>query len=128
MEIAEVDEGAAQLVVEVYVRDLDRSLAFYRAFGFVIVRRTADFAVLRWDRCLLFLDERPDIPDAPDRERVNLRILVPDVDQLWQQAHALGVPISTAVGDRDYGLRDFTVRDPDGFGLRFATQVARRRT
>jgi catechol 2,3-dioxygenase-like lactoylglutathione lyase family enzyme len=125
MEIAEVDEGAAQLLTEVYVRDLNRSLAFYQAFGFVVVRRTADFAVLRWDRCLLFLEERPDVPDAPDRERANLRILVPDVDLLWQRANSLGAPISAVLGNRDYGLRDFTIRDPDGFGLRFASQRQR---
>jgi hypothetical protein len=25
------------------------------------------------------------------------------------------------VSDRYYGLRDFTIADPDGFGIRFAT-------
>jgi hypothetical protein len=25
------------------------------------------------------------------------------------------------IGDRDYGLRDFTILDPDGFGQRFAS-------
>jgi hypothetical protein len=25
------------------------------------------------------------------------------------------------IGDRYYGLRDFTIRDPDGFGVRFAS-------
>ncbi len=28
------------------------------------------------------------------------------------------------IGNRPYGLRDFTVGDPDGFGLRFATPIA----
>jgi hypothetical protein len=27
------------------------------------------------------------------------------------------------VADRDYGLRDFTIADPDGFGIRFATRI-----
>ena len=26
-------------------------------------------------------------------------------------------------GDRDYGLRDFIVLDPDGFGVRFAAPI-----
>jgi hypothetical protein len=30
------------------------------------------------------------------------------------------------VADRDYGLRDFTVLDPDGFGLRFASRLPDR--
>ena len=25
------------------------------------------------------------------------------------------------IGDRTYGLRDFTIADPDGFGIRFAS-------
>ena len=27
------------------------------------------------------------------------------------------------LGDRDYGLRDFIVLDPDGFGVRFAAPI-----
>jgi len=31
------------------------------------------------------------------------------------------------IGDRDYGLRDFTVTDPDGFGLRFGARLLEAR-
>jgi hypothetical protein len=34
---------------------------------------------------------------------------------------AAGVPVVVPIGDRGYGLRDFTVADPDGFGIRFAS-------
>lgn len=27
------------------------------------------------------------------------------------------------ISDRYYGLRDFTVADPDGFGIRFGTRI-----
>ena len=53
-----------------------------------------------------------------------MRILVQDVDALWQQAQKLGAPIRVPIGDRAYGLRDFTVCDPDGFGLRFASWLS----
>jgi hypothetical protein len=32
----------------------------------------------------------------------------------------------TAIGDRYYGLRDFTIADPDGFGVRFASPLANK--
>ena len=118
-------ESTAQLVVEVYVRDIERSLHFYRALGFELVRHTGGVAVLSWAGYLLFLDERPDLPDLAGRERVNVRVMVPDVDAFWQRAWTLGATISVPIADRSYGLRDFTVRDPDGFGLRFASPLAK---
>jgi hypothetical protein len=27
------------------------------------------------------------------------------------------------IADREYGLRDFTIADPDGFGVRFGTRI-----
>ena len=116
--------GLAQLVVEVYVRDIERSIEFYRALGFEVARRTGGFAVLNWDGHSLFLDEKPDLPDLQGGERANLRIVVADVDALWRHVTMVGARVSAPIADRDYGLRDFTVRDPDGFGLRFASPLA----
>ena len=116
-------ELAEQLVVEVQVRDLDRSLACYTALGFTLERRDGGFAALRWGERRLFLDERTDLPAPSGPARANVRILVPDVDRLWATARALGLPVERPVADRSYGLRDFTVLDPDGFGLRFASPL-----
>lgn len=118
------DQHAPELVVEVFVRDLDRSLAFYDGLGFELERRTGGFAVLHWQGRLWFLDERPDLPaPADDVERANVRVMVPDVDAIWRRVRDLGLPVAAPIADRHYGLRDFTVRDPDGFGIRFATRI-----
>ena len=117
-------ELAEQLVVEVIVRDLDRSLAFYTALGFTLERRDDGFAALRWGARWLFLDQRGDLPALVGPARANLRILTADVDQVWVTAQTLGLPVTRPIADRFYGLRDFTVRDPDGFELRFATPLA----
>jgi catechol 2,3-dioxygenase-like lactoylglutathione lyase family enzyme len=119
--MTELPESMPQLVIEVYVRDLERSLDFYRALGFDLVRRTSGFAVLSWAGHVLFLDEQPQLPDLAGRERANVRVMVPDVDALWQRAQSVGASICAPIADRSYGLRDFTIRDPDGFGLRFAS-------
>ena len=120
-------ELAEQLVVELAVRDLDHSLALYTALGFTLERRDGSFAALRWGDRRLFLDERREVrpvgaPTQPDLA-MNIRILVPDVDRLWALADSLGLVVHKAIGDRSYGLRDFTVLDPDGFGLRFASRL-----
>ncbi len=118
-----MSDSTPQLVVEVYVRDLDRALRFYQALGFHLVRRTEGFAVVSWEGHLLFLDEQPQLPETGGRESANVRIMVPDVDTLWLRAQALGARIAVPIANRAYGLRDFTIRDPDGFGLRFATAL-----
>lgn len=117
-------ERAEQLVVEVTVRDLDRSLAFYSALGFTLERRDGGFAALRWDNRRLFLDERPDLPPLAGHARANVRIITPDVDQVWKVVQALGARVERPLADRYYGLRDFTILDPDDFGLRFASVLS----
>lgn len=111
-----------QLVVEVFVSDLARSLAFYERLGFERKRVDGDFAALAWDGCELYLDQIP-IEQLPTGTQANVRIMVPDVDRYWALALEMGARVLSPIGDRYYGLRDFTVSDPDGFGLRFATRL-----
>ena len=111
-----------QLVVEVYVQNLDRALDFYRRLGFEVVGRKRNFAAVAWEGHRLFLDERPDY-EPPRSPQANVRVMVPDVDACWQRAMNMGAVILAPIADRDYGLRDFTVADPDGFGIRFATRI-----
>jgi len=124
--MTDVPDPTPQLVVEVYVRDLERSLVFYQAVGFEIVRRTGPLAVVSWAGHVLFLDEQSQLPDLAGRERANVRVMVPDVDAIWQRVLSMRAAVSAPIGDRSYGLRDFTVRDPDGFGLRFASWLPQR--
>ena len=112
-----------QLVIELYVRDLNRSVSFYEQLGFKIDRRDGHFAQLSWEDHHFFLDERAGLPQVSESPRVNVRVLVPNVDIHWQQVRDLGVQIVSPIGDRSYGLRDFIVSDPDGFGVRFATPL-----
>ena len=112
-------------MVEVFVRDMARSRAFYEGLGFEILDDRGEFVVLGREGSRLFLDERPDLPPAPERMRANVRVMVPDVDRCWERARAIGAPVVHAIADRGYGLRDFTVADPDGFGVRFGSRLER---
>ena len=116
--VGSFDELSAQLVTELPVRSLAESISFYRAAGFKLVRATETFATLCWGDRYLFLTERAGT--AVGETAANIRIIVGDVDGLFEQASAKGWRIRYAVADRGYGLRDFTVLDPDGYELRFA--------
>lgn len=117
-------EMEEHLVVEIMVRDIVRSLAIYTELGFTVERRDENFAALRWGDRRLFLDQRSDLNPLGGPSRANVRILTNDVDAVWEIAAKLGLRVERPIADRYYGLRDFTVLDPDGFGLRFARRLA----
>ena len=118
-----------QLVTEILVRDIKRSVDFYRALGFELLRDGGDFVELTWEEHRLFLAAGSafDVPEpveaveSPPFPLANVRVMVANVDDLWARANDLGARIVIPIGDRYYGLRDFTVADPDGFGVRFAS-------
>ena len=113
-----------QLVVELFVRDMARAKAFYERLGFAVLEDRGEFVILAWEDHRFFLDARPDLPPPPFPLQANVRIIVPDVDAFWRLATEIGAPVFSAIEDREYGLRDFTILDPDGFGLRFGTRLA----
>lgn len=118
-----------QLVTEIVVTDIARSAAFYRHLGFEMLRDGGDFMELAWEQHRLFLAELSAFRDARDMKPMapmtfppaNVRVMVPDVDKYWELAHEMGARIVIPIADRYYGLRDFTIADPDGFGVRFAS-------
>jgi len=118
-----------QLVAEIVVRDIKRSTDFYRRLGFDLLRDGGDFVELTWEDHRLFLAELSAFPEigeielpAPPRfPLANIRVMVHNVDDHWRAAIEIGARIVLPIGDRYYGLRDFTIADPDGFGVRFAT-------
>jgi len=122
--MAEPEQLYDQLIFELYVRDLDASIAFYQQFGFSLLHRDHNFVELQWGPARLFLEQTERAAELSGQIVGNLRVLVPDVDRYWELAQRLGVPVILPIDDRYYGLRDFTIAGPDGIGLRFATWLA----
>lgn len=116
--IGSAAERGAQLAIELRVRDLAASIAFYAAAGFTLERRTAGFAALHIDGRYLLLSETR--AAAAGATPPNLRIAVADVDAAFVAAEARGWTVTHGLADRGYGLRDFTVLDPDRHEVRFA--------
>jgi catechol 2,3-dioxygenase-like lactoylglutathione lyase family enzyme len=112
-----------QLVVEIFVRDARCAVLFYQQLGFELIEDRRTFVVLTWEGHQLFLDERPDLPPRSGFPQANVRVMVADVDACWHRALGMGASVLAPIGDREYGLRDFTILDPDGFGIRFASPL-----
>ena len=123
-----------QLVTEILVSDMRRSIDFYRRLGFALLRDAGDFAELTWEEHRLFLAEQSafrdvrdaNVPSVPELPLANVRVMVPDVDECWRIANEMEARVITTIADRYYGLRDFIIADPDGFGVRFASQLPDR--
>lgn len=114
-------ETQSQGVVEIVGPDLEALLGFYLSMGFELERRNGDFAVVHWQGTRLFLAGNPDAPVTGCWR--SLRIMVDNVDAKWDQAKRLRLEINNPIADRPYGLRDFVLKDPAGFGLRFAQAI-----
>jgi catechol 2,3-dioxygenase-like lactoylglutathione lyase family enzyme len=128
--VARYVDPTQQLVTEIVVRDMKRSTEFYRRLGFELLRDGGDFVELTWEDHRLFLAElsafrdvdRPELPERAAFPVANVRVMVEDVDRCWKLAQTIGARVVVPIGDRYYGLRDFTIADPDGFGVRFASE------
>src|SRR5215470_37358 len=124
-------EPTEQLVTEIVVRDIQRSVRFYRLLGFELLRDGGDFVELTWEDHRLFLAEPSAFHEIECVEssavsqfpRANIRVMVPNVDDYWTRANEIGAQIIVPIADRYYGLRDFTITDPDGYGIRFASRL-----
>jgi catechol 2,3-dioxygenase-like lactoylglutathione lyase family enzyme len=132
------------LVPELDVSDLAQSLEFYVGLiGFVVryERPEERFAYLTLDRAHLMLEEaagpgrrfRPAPLEHPYGRGVNFQIAVADAAALHERVLAAGFVPLMPIEERWYrldrgeiGLRQFAVADPDGYLLRFATQLGLR--
>ena len=102
--------------------------------GEQLLRDGGGFVELTWEEHQRFLDERSAGPEgdqaamsAPHQfPPANIRVMVPNVDEYWRLAQDIGARIVVPIAGRSYDLRDFTIADPDGFGVRFASVLEAR--
>ena len=123
----------APVAPELFVPDVDAAARFYtERLGFTLLRQEADgsFAVVALGSAVVMLAQERlygavgGTLGAARGLGIDVRILVADVDAAYRAARAGGVAIVHDIGDRYYGLRDFIVRDLNGYRLRFAAPLA----
>jgi catechol 2,3-dioxygenase-like lactoylglutathione lyase family enzyme len=123
------------LRAELFVRDVRRSIAFYRdVLGFDVLREAPggyvsigrEGAVLGLcDASQLPLDH-PARPGPGDRVGLGVELVVVVDDVAASHAHALasGQPGISALVEQPWGLTDFRGLDPDGFYVRITGRSA----
>src|SRR3954463_3765355 len=78
-----------QLVTEIVVEDIKRSVGFYVQLGFTLLRDGGDFVELAWEDHRLFWPSCPRFTPGkrraprPEFPRANVRVMVPNVDDCW---------------------------------------------
>ena len=117
----------APIVPELFVSDVAASVAFYPdRLGFHPLRVEWDFAVMALGEAVLFLAAEASYAEPLTGTRgrgIDVRVMVTDVDAYHDRVDALDVEIVVPIGDRDYGMRDFIIRDRDGYRLRFGANL-----
>jgi catechol 2,3-dioxygenase-like lactoylglutathione lyase family enzyme len=114
-----------QLVLEIFCSDLVATHTFYtNILNFRTIRSSQTFIVLQYEDSLLYLcsDVHARRP-AAGTFAGNIRIMVDDVDAVWQRLQRLNIESLLSIADRDYGLRDFTVVGPEGIAIRFGSRI-----
>jgi catechol 2,3-dioxygenase-like lactoylglutathione lyase family enzyme len=100
------------------VTDIPAAVDFYtQKLGFRLAFIWGDpptFAGVNLDKVQMFLQK-----GTPDPKGCSVYFLVGDVDQLYEFHRANGVEVAQEIGDREYAIRDYVVRDLNGYHLSF---------
>jgi lactoylglutathione lyase len=117
------------LRLELFVQDLDRSARFYeRVLGFskephedsrYVPMRRGD-ARLGLGAVELLAEGHPLRTPAGQGAGLGVEIVLelPDVEVAHEHVRATGHPLADELVERPWGLRDFRLRDPDGYYIR----------
>jgi uncharacterized glyoxalase superfamily protein PhnB len=126
MPAAEYGASLPEFTVNLLVRDLDASLAFYRdVLSATCHYADPDFAAMRVGGLEFMLhadhayDQHPWYERLQSGERrglgAELRLLGIDPDDVERRARAHGAPVVRPVTERGHGWREVMVEDPDGY-------------
>jgi uncharacterized glyoxalase superfamily protein PhnB len=123
----------APIAPELFVPDVDAAVDFYvEHFRYTLLRKEgapATFAIGHiHGATIMFMSDRWYTGPRAELDArgvgLDIRVMVPDVDAVYKRIRETDLQIMHDIADREYGLRDFIVRDPNGFRLRFASPLA----
>ena len=105
-----------------YVRDVAAAAEFYSTkLGFTIAFTYGEpptMAGVNLGNVQMFLEK-----GTPSPEGCSVYFVVGNADELFEYQRDNGVEIVVQPGDREYSLRDYRIRDLDGYELSFGHQL-----
>ena len=81
-----------------------------------------DYAVVKRGEVSIHLT-KIDSEEKRNSHRTSIYIFVHDVDVVYQEFIENKVTIHTEIGNREYGMREFDVKDPDGYIIGFGRGI-----
>src|SRR5687768_15583417 len=113
---------ASRIHPALQVNDLPAALDYYtQKLGFTLgftFGEPPSFAGVNLDEISMFLQ-----PGTPSPEGCWLAFVVGNADELYEFQRDNGVQVVEPPADREYGLRDYSVRDLDGYVLSFGQYI-----
>ena len=127
-------EDAPGIVVELFVHDVERTIVFYRALGFDVMKRYQDWLILRRGNVKLTVQGDKHVTEGPHYftaeigrfprgTGVEIVIQVEDVDAEYLRARRASLNVVKPIQDRAWKARDFRLADPDGYFLRVTSPL-----
>ena len=110
------------VVPMIHVPDVRATIAWYISIGFTLVRQNEDDGEINWAKLsfgnselMLNLGGKP---STNQRREVDLYITTDNVDELYRRLKDR-VQVVEDVYDAFYGMREFIIRDCNGFWITF---------
>jgi catechol 2,3-dioxygenase-like lactoylglutathione lyase family enzyme len=104
------------------VVDMPATVKFYKAAGFDVHAYNDGFAFVKYENVSVFdLGVNPTID--PKRNGAGCFLIVPNVDAWHSRMTAKDVPV-TSIQDMPWGMREFTLTDPNGNRIRIGSTIA----
>lgn len=115
-----------QVVPMIHVPDVRAAVEWYTSIGFKLVRENEEDGEVNWASLTLGNSElmfnRGGTSSKAHRREVDLYIHSAAVDELWRKLKD-GVQVVEDPHDTFYGMREFIVRDLNGFWITFGEPV-----
>ena len=108
------------------VFDIKLSKEFYQnELGFKVIFEwgdPVDYAMVQRDEIKIHLAQSDVVPST-DKNFRTIYIFTYDVDLLFEELQSKNVDMINGIANRDYGMRDFDIRDPDGNIITFGCEI-----
>ena len=111
------------------VADMDETLDFYTSvLGFNAVMKSDEYSIVEKDGSTIhFMKAADESVLAAVRGHTEIYIEVDDIEPIWERVRPFkGQYKITELSDRDYGMTEFNINDPNGC-LIFVGQETRKR-
>ena len=115
----------SSLSIILYSNQIEESIAFYKRLGFEVVNQigTNEWVMLSFEQCTLMLSKPVEsIEFVNPTFTGSIYFNVQNCAQIWERVSSWAI-IEYPMQDFDYGMREFAIRDTNGYLLQFGEEL-----